>query len=162
MLPEMHTDALISDCGIFRYHLLRTWDKSRPTLNIIGLNPSTADATRNDPTIRRCIGFAIDNGFGSLYVTNLFAFRATKPIDLFNSPDPVGPENDHWLRVISAQSQSVLFAWGNHGQRDSRDQHVLKFLPQGFCLGISKTGAPRHPLYIRKEQPFLAYPTSRT
>lgn len=157
MLPDMRTDAYFSDCGFYRYHLSRFWDDSAPVLNIIGLNPSTADATHNDPTIRRCIGFAHDNGFGGLYMTNLFAYKATKPTDLFRSGDPVGPENDHWLQQIASSSKTVLFAWGNHGQHKGRDEEVLGYLTNGYCLGINKSGSPKHPLYVRKDQTFLKF-----
>ena len=127
-------------------------------LNIVGLNPSTADALKNDPTIRRCIGFAQDNGYGSLFVTNLFAYRATRPKDLFAAADPVGPDNDSWLAKIADESTAVLLAWGNHGQFLERDQAVVDLLPAGFCLGINQTGTPKHPLYVRKDQLFLPYP----
>ena len=127
-------------------------------LNIVGLNPSTADALKNDPTIRRCIGFARDNGYGSLFVTNLFAYRATHPRDLFAATDPVGPDNDPWLKEISGRSDTLLLAWGNHGQFRERDQMVSDLLQNGFCLGINQTGTPKHPLYVKKDQAFLPYP----
>ncbi len=127
-------------------------------LNIIGLNPSTADAVANDPTIRRCIGFARDNGFGSLIVTNLFAYRATAPKDLFQAKDPIGPDNDHWLSTSAQHADQVLFAWGNHGKDGDRDHEVLALISEGYCLGLTKLGAPRHPLYVRKEQAFIPFP----
>ncbi len=150
-------DALLSECGLYRYYLWRSWDAEGKTLNIIGLNPSTADAFQDDPTIRRCIGFAKDNGFGNLYVTNLFAYRATKPNDLMVAPDPVGPENDKWLQDIATQSDDLLFAWGNSGGFLDRNEMVLELLPQGLCLGKTKIGAPRHPLYVRKDKSLEKY-----
>ena len=94
VLREAASDALISPCGQYRYWLMRSWDKYSPRLPIIMLNPSTADASTNDPTIRRCIAFAVREGFGSIVVTNLFAFRATSPDAMKAAVDPVGPSGD--------------------------------------------------------------------
>ena len=91
-------DAVLSECKKYRYMLRRVWDRTKPACLFIGLNPSTADATVDDPTIRRCVGFADSWGYGELVVGNLYAFRATKPKDMFNQDDPVGPFNDLWLK----------------------------------------------------------------
>jgi len=97
----MKTDAKFSTCRKYRYALWRIWDDSKPYAMIVGLNPSTADETKNDPTISRCINFSKDWGYGGLCMANLFAFRATKPSVLMSSNDPVGSANDDWLKKLS-------------------------------------------------------------
>lgn len=154
----MESSAEFSACRSYRYALWRIWDAQAPLLNIIGLNPSTADAVHNDNTIRRCIGFAKDNGFGRVCVTNLFAYRATYPSDLLAFHAPIGPENDEWLKRIAGQADQILYAWGNDGLVHGRDAVVQGFLPPGSCLGTTKKGAPRHPLYVRKDAEWFSYP----
>ena len=156
---ELFPGAHLLPCRQYRYFLERRWERGDRILNVIGLNPSTADESIDDPTIRRCICYAKDNGFSSLQMTNLFAFRATKPADLFKAPDPVGTHNDRWLQFVARTSTVILFAWGNHGRHMGRDQHVLDMLPSGYCLGSNKNGTPKHPLYINKTQPFIQYAT---
>src|SRR5687768_16866498 len=105
--------ARFSACRTYRFELWRIWDEDGPKLNVIGLNPSTADENLDDPTIRRCIGFARDWGFGGLVMTNLFAYRSTDPKGLAAVDDPVGPNNDYHLE-IAACSGTPLAAWGAH------------------------------------------------
>ena len=106
-------DAVISDCERYRYRLTRRWDDG-PTCTFIMLNPSTADARKDDPTIRRCIGFARREGCAALLVINCFAFRATKPADLFAAEDPIGPENDRHIMAASLDADGqVIAAWGD-------------------------------------------------
>ncbi len=115
------------------------------------LNPSTADAEKNDPTIRRCIGLAQQWEFGSLEVVNLFAYRATHPTELKQAIDPVGQENDVYLIGAMERSLTLVFAWGNWGCLWGRDRFVLELLarhPQRYCLGMNQSGQPRHPLYV--------------
>ena len=90
----MKTDAKLSECRKYRYALWRTWDETKPHVMIIGLNPSTADETKDDPTITRCINFAKSWGYGGVCMANLFAYRATEPTVMKGSTDPVGTEND--------------------------------------------------------------------
>ncbi len=92
--------AVLSADGVYRYRLWRTWDASKPTLAFLMLNPSTADATEDDPTIRRCLGFAKEWGYGSLVVVNLFALRSPNPDALRENDDPVGPENGEHLQIV--------------------------------------------------------------
>lgn len=146
--------ADISDDGLYRYHLYRSWDPSVHGLAFVMLNPSTADGSTDDPTIRRCMGFARALGFGGMYVVNLYAFRATKPADLWRAEDPVGPENDAYLKraflVAAAVGKPVIAAWGANARPD-RVAQVLD-LPLAreslHALGLTKDGAPRHPLYL--------------
>ena len=141
--------AVLSKDGQYRYALRRTWDEAGPTVLFIGLNPSTADHRVDDPTIRRCIRFAQDWGFGQLAVANLFAFRAPSPHVLRRVHDPIGPQNEMWLRRLIADATEVIVAWGDRGTYLGRDRHVLAMLRQPRCLGLSKSGSPRHPLYMR-------------
>jgi hypothetical protein len=117
----------------------------------IGLNPSTADETTDDPTIRRCTRFARDWGYRYLLMTNLFGFRATRPVDMFREIDPVGPENDEILAGLlnDPECLAIIAAWGVHGTHRDRDQWALRLFGSNLgCLGTTKEGQPRHPLYV--------------
>lgn len=153
-------DAIISDCGKYRYVLRRSlgsvlrWYK--PMLFIM-LNPSTADATQDDPTIRRCMDFAKREGMTHLNVVNLFALRATDPAELKKAADPIGPENDRYIEeeVRRHSIGAVIAAWGAHPFAAERAAEVLKKYPTLYCLGKTKSGAPRHPLYLRADSPLI-------
>ncbi len=114
-MEEMTKNAVISEDQLYRYSLERVWDTSKPTVLFICLNPSTADAKTDDPTVRRMIGFAKQFGFGRLLVGNLFAFRATKPSDLLAANAPIGPENDTYLSKMANEAHTIIAAWGNKG-----------------------------------------------
>lgn len=116
----------------------------------IGLNPSTADATNDDPTIRRCIGYARDWGCDGLCMMNLFAFRATLPKDMKAAEDPVGPENDRTLIFMAEGAEVIVAAWGNNGRYMGRDEKVKAMIPQLHYLRLTKDGFPAHPLYLPK------------
>jgi hypothetical protein len=113
------------------------------------LNPSTADEARDDPTIRRCIGFARTWGYGSLAVDNLFAYRTRSSAELYAAIDPVGPENDDWLRRLQEESSLTIAAWGNHGRLLGRSTAFGRRLGGLHILGLTGLGEPRHPLYVR-------------
>lgn len=160
------SDALITDCGRYRYWLTREWDQSRIKLTWIMLNPSTADASQDDPTIRRCIGFARDLGFGGIRVMNLFALRATDPKELKKQPAPIGPENDSHLRNLGALNQMgsvsmVIAAWGAHGALYRRGEHVARIITEQcglplYAMKITASGHPSHPLYLPSDaKPFI-------
>ena len=127
----------------------------------IGLNPSTADEINDDPTVRRCLGYARDWGYGGLIMTNIFAFRATNPRVMKASPDPIGPLNDSWLTVSARRAVVVVAAWGNHGAYQGRGRKVVELLGQMgvklMCLGVMKVGEPCHPLYLPKNREPVAY-----
>ena len=150
-------EAVLSDCKKYRYMLRRAWDRTKPACLFIGLNPSTADATVDDPTIRRCVGFADSWGYGELVVGNLYAFRATKPKDMFNQDDPVGPLNDLWLKKMGLSCGIIIAAWGANGALSVRGWDVKKLMPaQMYHLGLTKAGQPKHPLYLKADtQPEL-------
>lgn len=152
--------ATISDCGTYRYHLWRVWNDEAPTMVFVMLNPSTADADKDDPTIRRCIGFARREGFGSISVRNVFALRATDPEELLTHPDPVGPENDKAMlaaRSVMLMSRLVV-AWGSRIKSPRLKTHyqnaaMICQIQEPYCLGTTKSGDPRHPLYVHGETP---------
>lgn len=144
--------AHFSKCGRFRYLLTREFGGDSTCLFIM-LNPSSADAERNDPTIRRCIGFAQREGFGRLEIVNLYAFRTASPSELFTSEDPVGPENDHEILESLNRADLVIAAWGNqaviHPARLSSVQQMIERSSKlTKCFGLTKPGLPRHPLYL--------------
>lgn len=144
--------AKFSSCRAYRYSLWRTWG---PIVNdsqvvvFIGLNPSTADETTDDPTIRRCIGFAKRWGYGGIVMTNLFAFRATDPKAMKAAAAPVGPMNDSVLIEEADKAGLVVAAWGTHGTHNRRAEAVRSFLKGLHHLGLTKDGHPRHPLYLK-------------
>lgn len=143
----MECDAAFSGCRRYRYALWRRWDPVRPCVLFIGLNPSTADETRNDPTIRRCLAYARAWGYGGVCVANLFAWRATDPADLKAAAEPIGRGNDAWLRRLAGEAGLVVAAWGNDGGHRGRSAQVRALLPELHCLRRNRTGEPAHPLY---------------
>lgn len=165
---KISKDALISDCETFRYWLTRTWDVTLPRLVFVGLNPSTADATLDDPTIRRCIGFSRREGFGGITMLNLFAYRATDPKELEGAAwgkDIRGPNNDfyhgYYLQQALIHNIPVVCAWGaNKAVGDEGKAFVQRALQMGnnvVCLGQTQSGAPKHPLYIAADKPLVPY-----
>ncbi|EMA56253.1 DUF1643 domain-containing protein [Halococcus thailandensis] len=145
---QNNRSAVISSDGDYRYRLWRTWDEEKPTVAFIMLNPSTADATTDDQTIRRCIGYAEDWGYGRLIVGNLFALRSTDPRQLDDHPAPVGPDNDGHLLAIRDEAEKIIVAWGTHGSLRDRDQRVAQLLDADFyALATTQEGQPVHPLY---------------
>jgi len=120
----------------------------------LGLNPSTADETQDDPTVRRCLGYAKQWGYGRMVMLNIFAFRATDPRVMKAAPDPVGPENDRYLLEASRRAHLVVAAWGNHGAFRGRSKRVVEMLRQAGvelrCLKLTGQGEPGHPLYLPK------------
>lgn len=146
---QIETGAQFSSCRTYRYALWRTWDKSCGHAMFVGLNPSTADETVDDPTIRRCVGFARSWGYGGIYMLNLFAFRATDPKVMKAASDPIGPENNEILIMYSHSAGIVVAAWGVHGRHMERDGWACDWLPQLHHLGLTKDMHPRHPLYLK-------------
>ncbi len=155
--------AEISACGRYRYVLTRPGDLATPMKSsalFCMLNPSTADASADDPTIRRCRGFARAWDCAGVVVVNLYAFRSTAPAKLWAAGDPVGDLNNYWLRSTARELGDVVCAWGANARQDRVDAAVALFREAGarlWCLGITKDGAPRHPLYVRADQPLIEY-----
>lgn len=148
--------AVLSADGVYRYRLWRIWDRDRHPTAFVMLNPSTADADLDDPTIRRCVGFARSWGAGGIVVVNLFAFRATDPADLARSGaggvDLAGADRDLHLQEVFGVVDSVVCAWGACPVvRSEHVRAVLSLIPASVevtCLGRTKEGHPRHPLYL--------------
>lgn len=162
-LFDIYSSAILSPCGLYRYSLTRLWDESKPGCLWIMLNPSIADADTDDPTIRRCMGFARAWGCGSITVVNLFAYRATDPALLtaavrYMPRGAAGPDNDANIRRAcinhSERGDYILTAWGAHAARKSlawRRDEVMRLLPLAdlCCLDVTVSGEPKHPLYCR-------------
>jgi hypothetical protein len=155
LLDGVTAKATLSPCGTYRYTLERHWGDANNLALFVMLNPSTATADQDDPTIRRCQSFARSWGYGGLVVANLFALRATNPKELYSHADPVGPENDATLRDLmdSWFINLVVCAWGNHGEFQNRGDAVVTLIRgRGripCALGLTKRNQPKHPLYIK-------------
>ena len=166
---RVESSAVISGDGVYRYQLHRRWADGNTALWIM-LNPSTADAHVDDPTIRRCVSFSNREGCGALTVVNLYALRATNPKELLTHPDPCGPLN--WLNIEQCLNDPangvIIAAWGSwKGQRSYARTPADGFRGQNGplanrnvkCLGVTSRGYPRHPLYVRADQPLVAWPS---
>ena len=159
--------AKISPCGTYRYNLTRRWDEGGKTMLFVMLNPSTADADVDDPTIRRCVGFAKRDGYSAIEVVNLYAFRATDPDRLFGVSirEIIGPDNNEEIRAAAQRADRVVAAWGAGRHATFTDggagrwrvvAELIKSLGKPiYCLNTSASGQPRHPLYVRADQPLL-------
>lgn len=158
--------ALFSKCKKYRYALWRSWDddsglfkqtgeKANNKIVFIGLNPSTADETKDDPTVRRCKGFAKRWGYGGMVMLNIFAYRATDPKDMMSCQKPVGELNDQAIVEIARKFDNVVCCWGTHGDYKRRGFFVYGLLDEKTecridCLGCTTNGHPKHPLYLGK------------
>lgn len=150
--------AIFSPCRTWRYVLERDAGEllgSPSTVAFIGLNPSTADEHTDDPTIRRCVDFARRWGHTRLVMLNLYALRATDPRELSVAAhigDPVGPENDEYIRRHAAEADLVVCAWGSHPGIADRASDVIQILADVgadlYCLAVNQDGGPKHPLYV--------------
>jgi len=151
--PHRQHRAEVSPCRKYRYVLWREWENASGSCPvryamIVGLNPSTADETNDDPTVRRCTAFARAWGCGALCMTNLFAYRATEPALMLAQPDPIGPDNDDTLVRMAANASVIVAAWGIHGNYLGRAAAVKRMLPRLHYLRLTKQGHPGHPLYL--------------
>ncbi len=151
----MTNPCIFSPCRKYRYRLLHEWSDMFSTpraIMWIGLNPSTADEEKLDPTLKRIRGFSRAWGYDRFIMANAFAYRATKPPDMLKQKDPVGPENDRILLECAAEVDKIVVVWGNDGSRFGRDRQVMDLLKKSrkkiFCLGRNDDGSPCHPLYL--------------
>lgn len=167
--PEGLATATYDARRRYRYRLSRVWDPTLPRCAMVMLNPSTASAVRLDPTVRRCVRFAQDWGFGALEVVNLFALRSTDPHALRTHPRPVGTRNDDALLAAAASADLVVAAWGVHGTLADRGSTVRALLREHRLhhLATTRDGHPRHPLYLPltarpSPWPDVAHVTRRT
>jgi hypothetical protein len=153
----LENDAVISDCGKYRYLLRRTWDAKKPRALLVMLNPSTADAKRDDPTIKSCVRLLSALHYGSMEVVNLFAWRATEPDELYHTANTIGPNNDGGIGAAVNRCDVVICAWGAHPVAEKRAREIISLIqshrPAVFCFGKTKSGAPKHPLYIKTGTP---------
>jgi hypothetical protein len=133
---------------VYRYQLWRIWDEAKDLITFVGLNPSTANANQDDPTIRRVTRFARSWGYGGVYMVNLFAFVSTDPKVLLNGQrEKIGSKNDAAIADAAAKSKKIIFAWGSF-QTNGRAQEVIERYPDAEALIINADGSPRHPLYV--------------
>jgi len=163
-LEDNRNDAILSDDRDYRYRLTRKWDADKPTAAWIMLNPSTADEDEDDPTIRRCINFAKDWGYGSILVGNLFALRATDPDEVERQANPIGEQNDSHLQGIARNAEKVVAAWGatyDMGLGAVRRPYVTTLLKKEtgtvYALDTTKDGHPAHPLYQPSDKTLSVY-----
>jgi hypothetical protein len=150
MSDHVEKSAILSDCGTYRYELRRAWD-DRPPVGWIMLNPSTADANEDDPTIRRCMAYARAWGHGGIVVRNLYALRSTDPKVLKTHPNPVGPDNARHLLRCAGEPYTVC-AWGNNADPHDVAWYIGMFIaPMADlrALAVTKAGQPSHPLYLK-------------
>lgn len=155
-LFQSYSGAEFSPCRQYRYRLWRRWSDG-PLVMYCGLNPSVADSVDDDPTVTRCISRAKDWGCGGMWMMNLFAYRATDPQVMKSVNDPVGIENDRHLTEVAAMCGIKVACWGVHGVYRNRADEVLKLIDGWKCLGTTKDGYPRHPLYVSYSQGLSAY-----
>ena len=157
----MKKTAIISKDEFYRYELDRIWDTHLPVVYFIGLNPSTADANKDDPTIRRCIGFAKQFGCGGITMLNLFAYRATSPKEMKKAEEPIGNENNLYLQTAVLTNSNIIVCWGNHGSFGGRSREVVEQLSAEnkklYCFGITKSGELKHPLYLSYQAKLETY-----
>lgn len=143
--------AIISEDKQYRYELRRIWQPQAGLVCWVMLNPSTADANIDDPTIRRCMAYGMRWGYYGIIVVNLFALRAADPKELYKSDVPIGKENYHYIFKASWEAKITITAWGNRGTYLKQDERVLAQLTNSHYLALTKNGSPRHPLYLRKD-----------
>lgn len=158
----MDRAATFDETGTYRYRLDRRWKRApEKRVTFVMLNPSTADAFKEDPTIRRCIGFAKSLSLQAMSVVNLFAIRATDPKEIRLAEDPVGPENDFYIREACRASMMVICAWGAYPHLDGRDRvawlNIKDCCSNIYSFGLTKKGAPKHPLYLRGDSVLQAF-----
>lgn len=159
-IPLIKT-AVLSECLRYRYRLVRDWTRGDDPDIIcwVMLNPSTADARDDDPTIRRCISFSKSWGYTRLVVVNLYAYRATDPKEIGQVDDPVGKDNHHWLDHSFQFADEIVAAWGTRGHRreDAIRQLAARYNRRLKCLGTTKDGHPKHPLYVAGDTVLTAW-----
>ena len=158
LVERVSSKAMFSEDLLYRYALRRVWDRSKPIVCYLMLNPSKADERFNDPTVERCEQRARAMGFGGYTIVNLFAFRATDPLEMMDAEDPVGSENDKYILQAVQKSSMVICAWGNGGSFMGRAEHVevmlrlAGFSPKMFVLKFTSRNQPQHPLYLSHKQ----------
>lgn len=151
----MESTAVFSSDRKYRYSLTRIWHPHKPLCLFIGLNPSTAHEIRDDPTVVKCIGLSSRWGYGGFYVCNLFALVTAYPEALALNSDPIGKETDDWISRRASEVEAIVVCWGESSRFTKSTQAMIKSREgtvilggRLYCLGLTKTGQPRHPLYV--------------
>lgn len=154
---EMIKDAKLSDCGKHRFWLYRCWEEKEDDfmeLMLIGLNPSTANADNDDPTIRRIIGLAKSNGYDAILMTNLFSFITAYPSELdYQTIDEL---NLQVLKANGSSAADVCFCWGNFDVK-GKEKPIIEMFPNALCFGKNKNGSPKHPLYLKADTELVKF-----
>lgn len=156
----MQKYAVISSCGSYRHILTRIWNSRLPLMGFIQLNPSIADHEIDDPTLRRDMHFARREGFGGCQLTNLYDFRATSPKELAAAECPVSDKNDGYICQMMRECDKTVAGYGTHKMAVKAEQDLFDLMDARdvlWCLGTTKGGMPRHPLYVKNEQPLIKY-----
>ena len=157
----MDNDCHFSPDRRHRYSLVHRWNPlfGDRLIMWIGLNPSTADEQRLDPTLTRIRSFSEREGFDGFLMTNIFGFRATDPKMMMSAADPVGPENDAALLAAAGRCDRIVAAWGACGKFQARADDAARLLAgrELWCLGTTQAGFPRHPLYVAGDQPLVRW-----
>jgi hypothetical protein len=157
-MEMIESSADFSSDRKYRYSLTRIWDRKKGHVLFVCLNPSTADESVDDPTIRRCIRFAESWGFGGMVMVNLFAFRATVPKEMMACKEPVGTANTFYWRVEHEAASITIVAWGVRGSYKGIDKEFMYYVgDEVSCLGTTKEGQPKHPLYLKKTLKPIAF-----
>jgi len=155
----MNNQCIFSPCRKYRYLLRHGWEELFPENAIlwIGLNPSTADESQLDPTLRRIKGYSIREGFNCFYMANLFGFRSTDPSGLREVDDPTGEGNDAAILQAAGKCKMIVAAWGGHGKYLDRARQVVELLSgrELLCLSKTSSGEPGHPLYLPASAQFV-------
>jgi hypothetical protein len=163
-MADVQKWATLTEDGVYRYDLGRRWAPGGEHLLWVMLNPSTADAERDDATITALCRYSRDWGYNAAWVVNLFAYRATKPIELLKAPDPIGPENDYHIIDHTTLADGIVVAWGTNGTLHGRDKVVYDMLRETrptiaiWCLTKTSAGHPHHPLRLAKDLQPIDWP----
>lgn len=155
LFNHIDNGATFSEGRKYRYALWRIWDKNKPLIMFIGLNPSTVNEHKDDPTICRVKKFAFDWGYGGVYMMNLFAYVTAYPKELIKCNNPLG-DNDKFLKKISERCDKIIFAWGSFDEAKDRAKKVAEMF-DGYALMINKDGSPRHPLYVKSDVKLIKF-----
>ncbi len=153
-MPMRETKTVFSPCGKYRYLFQQHWNEDKPCAMFIGLNPTEIDPLHLNATLRRCINYAQRWQYGGVCIVNLFARLAASPAELRKQDEPIGKDNDYWLKKLSGEAGIIIAAWGNDGNYLQRSKQACQLIDNVHCLKINRSGEPAHPLY----QPAKAIP----
>lgn len=157
----MYSGANFDETKNYRFSLWRIWDNKELKILFLMLNPSTANDETDDPTIRRCVNFAKSWGYGGIVVVNLFSLVSSDPAKLLTVTDSIGVDNDSVILKAAGNAEKIVVAWGAFREARARGEDVLRMLYENgyevYCLGKTKDGHPKHPLYLRSNLKPMIY-----